>query len=142
MERARRRRITAGWLIAVLLEKVSRGGLTLLQSSCTLQLLQPQYSGGGVSRTGFEMTTKRNRMADAGLEELAASSLILADRAQMQLSRIARETDTEACRLSAHSNNRRASFIPSRRGEARILGGPLSLAQRHSACRISMRGGK
>lgn len=88
------------------------------------------------------MTTKRNRMADAGLEELAASSLILADRAQMQLSRIARETDAEACKLSAHSNKRRASFIPTRRGEARILGGPLSLAQRHSACRISMRGGK
>lgn len=89
------------------------------------------------------MTMKRNRMVDAGLAELAESYLILADRAQMQLARIARETsDATACRLSAHCNTRSASFIPGRRGEARILGGPLSLAQRHSACRISMRGGK
>ena len=88
------------------------------------------------------MTFKRSRLEDAGLAELAESSLSLADRAIPQLEKIARETDAEACRLSAHSNNRRASFIPPRRGEARILGGPLSLAQRHSACRISMRGGK
>lgn len=88
------------------------------------------------------MTFKRSRMEDAGLAELAESSLILADRAQMQLARIARETsDATACRLSAHCNTRNASFI-SRRGEARILGGPLSLAQRHAACRISVRGGK
>lgn len=90
------------------------------------------------------MTVKRSRMEDAGLAELANSSLILADRAQMQLSRIAREdSDTTAQRLSAHCNKRSGDSIPaSRRGEARILGGPLSLAQRHSAGRISLRGGK
>ena len=86
------------------------------------------------------MTFKRSRLEDAGLAELAESSLSLADRAIPQLEKIARETDAEACRLSAHCNTRGERFI-SRRGEARILGGPLSLAQRHSACRISMRGG-
>jgi hypothetical protein len=89
------------------------------------------------------MTVKSGRMADAGLAELLDSSLILADRAIQSLSRIARGTDAEAFRLSAHSNKRSGDSIPaSRRGEARILGGPLSLAQRHSAGRISMRGGK
>lgn len=84
------------------------------------------------------MTFKRSRMTDAGLDELAGSSLILADRAMQSLSRIARKTDEEACRLSASSNTRNADFI-SRRGEARILGGPLSLAQRHAACRDTLR---
>lgn len=84
------------------------------------------------------MTVKGSRMVDAGLAELLDSSLILADSAMQKLSRIAAG---EACRLSAHCNTRNASFI-SRRGEARILGGPLSLAQRHAACRISVRGGK
>jgi len=87
------------------------------------------------------MTVKSGRMADAGLAELLDSSLILADRAIQSLSRIARGTDGEAFRLSAHCNTRSERFI-SRRGEARILGGPLSLAQRHSAGRISVRGGK
>ncbi len=84
------------------------------------------------------MTVKGSRMVDAGLAELLDSSLILADRAIQKLSRIAAG---EACRLSAHSNTRNADFI-SRRGENRILGGPLSLAQRHAAGRISVRGGK
>lgn len=89
------------------------------------------------------MTFKRNEMQDAGLAELAEGSLILADRAIQSLSRIARGTDAAAFRLSAHCNNRNGDSIPaSRRSEARILGGPLSLAQRHSAGRISMRGGK
>lgn len=89
------------------------------------------------------MTFKRNEMQDAGLAELAEGSLILADRAIQSLSRIARGTDGEAFRLSAHCNKRSGDSIPvSRRSEARILGGPLSLAQRHSAGRISMRGGK
>lgn len=83
------------------------------------------------------MTIKGNRMADAGLAELVDGSLILADRAMMQLSRIAAG---EAQRLSAHCNTRKADSIPaSRRSEARILGGPLSLAQRHAAGRISVR---
>mgnify|MGYP003422341092 CR=1 FL=1 len=89
------------------------------------------------------MTYKRNEMQDAGLAELAEGSLILADRAIQSLSRIARGTDGEAFRLSAHCNKRNSDSIPaSRRSEARILGGPLSLAQRHSAGRISVRGGK
>ena len=89
------------------------------------------------------MTFKRNEMQDAGLAELAEGSLILADRAIQSLSRIARGTDEEAFRLSAHCNKRNGDSIPaSRRSEARILGGPLSLAQRHSAGRISLRGGK
>ena len=87
------------------------------------------------------MTVKGSRMVDAGLAELLDSSLILADRAIAELSRISR--GAEAFRLSAHCNKRNGDSIPaSRRGEARILGGPLSLAQRHSAGRISMRGGK
>ncbi len=85
------------------------------------------------------MTVKGSRMVDAGLEELLDSSLILADRAIAELSRISR--GEEDFRLSAHCNTRNADFI-SRRGENRMLGGPLSLAQRHSAGRISMRGGK
>lgn len=87
------------------------------------------------------MTVKGSRIEDAGLAELLDSSLILADRAMMQLSKIAR--GGEACRLSAHSNKRNADFIPAtRRNLSRILGGPLSLAQRHNAGRVSMRGGK
>lgn len=87
------------------------------------------------------MTVKGSRMVDAGLAELLDSSLILADRAIAELSRISR--GEEAFRLSAHCNKRNGDSIPaSRRSEARILGGPLSLAQRHSAGRISLRGGK
>ena len=84
------------------------------------------------------MTVKTNRMQDAGLVELVESSLGIADRAMQQLSRIAAG---EAQRLSAHCNTRIERFIP-RRGENRILGGPLSLAQRHAAGRISVRGSK
>lgn len=89
------------------------------------------------------MTVKGSRIEDAGLAELLDSSLVLADRAMMQLSRIARDSGAEACRLSAHSNKRGGDSIPaSRRNLSRILGGPLSLAQRHNAGRISARGGK
>lgn len=89
------------------------------------------------------MTVKGSRMIDAGLAELLDSSLVVADRAMQSLSRIARDSDATACRLSAHSNKRNADFIPAtRRNLSRILGGPLSLAQRHNAGRVSMRGGK
>ena len=73
--------------------------------------------------------------------ELAAEMVAIADRAIPQLVKIEEQARREeAFRLSAHCNTRESRFIP-RRGENRILGGPLSLAQRHAAGRISVRGG-
>ena len=73
--------------------------------------------------------------------EMAAEMVAIADRAIPQLVKIEEQARREeAFRLSAHCNKRSGDSIPaSRRGEFRILGGPLSLAQRHAAGRISVR---
>lgn len=88
-------------------------------------------------------TVRQFFSVDAETLALARLSLAIAEQAQCKLEKIeGKARSEEAFRLSAHCNNRSGDSIPSsRRGEARILGGPLSLAQRHSAGRISVRGG-
>lgn len=82
--------------------------------------------------------------ADAETLVLARLSLALASRVQGELETIEMQerAATKCPKLSAHCNRREGRSIPARRGEGRIAGGPLSLAQRHNAGRVSMRGGK